>query len=138
MKPSVLAKWGIDSSTIKQDVWIIEYSVDTLVALSRNINISYCAISRYPAVVRDISFLAPQKHTYEELKRAITSLDETLVADVQVFDEYLSQQIPEGCRSLSLHIVLQDQEKTLTDERVERLMNSVQKTLIENYSIRMR
>ena len=138
VKPSVLAKWGIDSSTIKQDVWIIEYSVDTLVALSRNINISYCAISRYPAVVRDISFLAPQKHTYEELKRAITSLDETLVADVQVFDEYLSQQIPEGCRSLSLHIVLQDQEKTLTDERVERLMNSVQKTLIENYSIRMR
>jgi phenylalanyl-tRNA synthetase beta chain len=89
-------------------------------------------------VVRDISFLAPQKHPYEELKRAITSLDEALVADVQVFDEYRSQHMPEGFRSLSLHIVLQDQEKTLTDERVEQLMNSVQKTLIENYSIRMR
>ncbi|HQQ68223.1 MAG TPA: phenylalanine--tRNA ligase subunit beta, partial [Candidatus Cloacimonadota bacterium] len=138
VKPSILAKWGIDSSTIKQDVWIIEYSVDTLVELSRNVSVSYCAISRYPAVVRDISFLAPQTHPYEELKRAITSLDEALVSDVQVFDEYRSQQIPEGFRSLSLHIVLQDQEKTLTDERVEQLMNSVQKTLIEKYSIRMR
>ncbi|MCD8479517.1 MAG: hypothetical protein LRZ88_04330 [Candidatus Cloacimonetes bacterium] len=65
-------------------------------------------------------------------------LDQGLVREVQLFDEYRSKQIPEGFRSLSLHIVLQDQEKTLTDERARQLMNSVQKTLIEKYEIRLR
>jgi phenylalanyl-tRNA synthetase beta chain len=66
------------------------------------------------------------------------ALDKGLVLDVQVFDEYRSKQIPEGSRSLSLHIVLQDQEKTLTDERVDHVMTLIQNTLTDKYDLRMR
>ena len=138
IKPAVLAQWGIDSGILKQDVWILEYHTDLLVEHSRKLNLQYRDISKYPAVVRDLSFLAPDAVAYAELEEAILRLDPQLMREVQLFDEYRSKQIPEGFRSLSLHIVLQDQEKTLTDERVEQLMDSVQKTLIEKYEIRMR
>lgn len=138
VQPAVLAKWGIDISILKQDVWIIEYMVDAFVEATRKISISYSPLSRFPSVVRDLSFLALQSIRYAELKAAIMELEGDLVREVQLFDEYRSKQIPEGFRSLSLHIVVQDQEKTLTDERVEQVMDSVQKTLTDKYQIRMR
>jgi len=138
IKPQVLAQWGIDSSILKQDLWLLECDVDALADQSRNRSMKYSEISRYPAVVRDLSFLAPMSVRYEDLRDSIMELDQGLVREVQLFDEYRSKQIPEGFRSLSLHIVLQDQEKTLTDERARQLMNSVQKTLIEKYEIRLR
>jgi phenylalanyl-tRNA synthetase beta chain len=138
VKPQVLAKWGIDSSILKQDVWMLESNVDAVVEQTRNQSIKFKEISRYPAVIRDLSFLAPLCLRYEEIRTTIIGLNKDLVRDVQLFDEYRSEQIPEGFRSLSLRIVLQDQEKTLTDERALQLMNSVQKTLFEKYEIRMR
>lgn len=138
VKPQVLAAWGIDTNLLKQEVWVLEYDLDALVSQTRLQSVTYVPIPRFPAVTRDLSFLAPESLLYSELKMAMMQTDFELVREVQVFDEYRSQQIPEGFRSLSLHIVLQDQEKTLTDERVEQVMASVQKVLIEKYQIRMR
>lgn len=138
IKPAVLAKWDIDSSSLKQEVWLLEAETDLLAELSRKRELKYQALSRFPAVSRDLSFLAPENISFKELKDAILALDSNLIQEVELFDEYRSKQIAEGFRSLSLHFVLQDQEKTLTDEAVEHLMVLVQKTLIEKYEIKMR
>lgn len=138
LKPELLAKWGIDLSILKQDVWIIECNVDAIVAKTRSVSITYQPISRFPAVLRDLSFLAPLQVQYQDIREQILAIDPALVQEIEVFDEYRSKQIPEGFRSLSMHIILQDQEKTLTDERVDQLMDLVQKTLTDKYDIRMR
>ncbi|MFA7543499.1 MAG: phenylalanine--tRNA ligase subunit beta [Candidatus Cloacimonadaceae bacterium] len=138
IKPAVLAKWDIDSSSLKQEVWLLEAETDILAELSRNKELKFQPLSRFPAVSRDLSFLAPENISFGELKSAILALDSNLIQAIELFDEYRSKQIAEGFRSLSLHFVLQDQEKTLTDEAVEHLMAQVQKTLIEKYEIKMR
>lgn len=138
IKPAVLAKWDIDSSSLKQEVWLLEAEIDILAELSRERGLKFQPLSRFPAVSRDLSFLAPENISFGELKGAILALDSSLIQEIELFDEYRSKQITEGFRSLSLHFVLQDQEKTLTDEAVEHLMVQVQKTLIEKYEIKMR
>lgn len=138
VQAQVLEAWGIDATNLKQEVWLMLWDIDALVAATRNLSITFTNIPKYPAVERDISFLLADSFSYGEVRQQIMALDTELIREVQVFDEYRSQQIPEGFRSLSLHIVLQDQEKTLTDERVEALMASVQKTLSEKYNITMR
>lgn len=138
LKAPVLEAWGIDTTVLKQEVWLLNWEMDSLISLSRELVIRYRDIPRFPAVVRDLSFLLADAFSYREIKDKIMALDPELVRDVQAFDEYRSKQIPEGFRSLSLHLVLQDQEKTLTDERVDKLMASVQKTLTEKFEITMR
>ena len=134
----VLEAWGIDATVLKQEVWIMNWEMEELISASRTQSISYRDIPRHPAVIRDLSFLLADAFSYCEIREHIMALDKGLVLDVQVFDEYRSKQIPEGFRSLSLHIVLQDQEKTLTDERVDQVMTLVQKTLKDKYDIKMR
>lgn len=138
LKPPVLEKWDIDVQYLKQEVWVMDYDVKALVELKRERQISYQPISRFPAVSRDLSFLVSSAVSYQELKELILSLDTKLIKEVEIFDEYRSEQIAAGQKSLSLHIVLQDEEKTLTDQGIDQLMALVQKALTDRYNIAMR
>ncbi|MCB5270814.1 MAG: phenylalanine--tRNA ligase subunit beta [Candidatus Cloacimonetes bacterium] len=138
VKPAVLQAWDIDANSLGQDVWTLDFELENLIALTRNAGIKYQELPKYPAVIRDLSFLISDQYSYLELSHSITALNSAIIRDVNVFDEYRSEQIPQGFRSLSLHITIQDQEKTLTDERLDELMVSVQKTLTEKFEIAMR
>lgn len=138
IKPAVLQAFGIDANSLGQDVWTLDFELENLVKLTRNLGIKYHDIPKYPAVVRDISFLISDQYSYLELRHSITAINTDIIREVKVFDEYRSKQIPQGFRSLSLHITIQDQEKTLTDERLDELMVSVQKTLTDKFEIAMR
>jgi len=138
VKPVVLEAWGIDANNLKQDVWTLSFELEQLVSITREISIKYQEIPRFPTVTRDLSFLISDAYSYAEIRSCIMRLDPAIIQEVMAFDEYRSKHIPEGFRSLSLHVVLQDQEKTLTDQRVDQLMTSVQETLSEKYEITMR
>lgn len=138
IKPAVLQAWNIDANSLGQDVWTLDFELENLITLSRNATITYQEIPKFPAVVRDLSFLISDQYSYTQLQSEIMTLDTAIIKEVKVFDEYRSKQIPQGFRSLSLHISIQDQEKTLTDERIDKLMALVQNTLIEKFEITMR
>lgn len=138
IKPPVLEAWNIDVNVLKQDVWILSFELEALIALTRDKVIQYQEIPKFPSVIRDISFLIPDRYSYAELKRSIMTLNTKIIREVNTFDEYRSKQMPQGFRSLSLHVVLQDKEKTLTDQRVDELMTSIKKMLSEKYEITMR
>ncbi len=138
IKPAILQSFDIDANSLGQDVWTMDYELENLVTLTRDAGIKYQDIPKFPAVVRDLSFLISDSYSYLELRQSILALNTDIIRAVKAFDEYRSEQIPQGFRSLSLHIEIQDQEKTLTDERVDKLMALVQKTLIEKFEITMR
>ncbi|MDD4310482.1 MAG: phenylalanine--tRNA ligase subunit beta, partial [Candidatus Cloacimonetes bacterium] len=135
---SVAENFGIDLIDLKQDVWLLHVFVDNLVEITRNSQIVYTPISRFPAVTRDISFLIGNSIRFSEIEACIKSIDSELIKELSVFDEYRGKQIPEGFRSLSLHIKFQDKEKTLTDERIDQLVDSVIKKLMLTWQINMR
>ncbi len=136
--PPVLEAWDIDVQILKQEVWVLEYNVENIAEISRKQSRIYQDIPRYPAVMRDLSILVPLDVSYQKVRDYILETDRSLIQSVSPFDEYRSEQIPQGFRSLSLHIVLQDQEKTLTDERIDTLMVLVQKVLKEKLNVSMR
>ena len=138
IKPAVLQAWGIDANSLGQDVWTLDFELENLITLTQNAGMEYQEIPKFPAVVRDLSFLISDQYGYLDLRSSIMALNTNVIREVKVFDEYRSKQIPEGFRSLSLHIIIQDQEKTLTDERVDELMALVHKTLTEKFEITMR
>jgi len=70
--------------------------------------------------------------------KSIQQVEPYLIKDVNIFDEYRSKSIPDGLHSISLHIILQDYEKTLTEERVEQVIDSVIKMLENTWQIKMR
>ena len=67
----------------------------------------------------------------ETLLRAARGVDRKLVSEIRVFDVYQGTGLPSGKKSLAITVVLQPQERTLTDAEIEgfskRLISQVEK-----------
>ncbi len=133
----VAEKFDIDTIELKQDIWIVQFAMENIINATRNLKTHFQEI-RFPFVTRDISFLIAEEIPYSEIIKTIAETDRNIISEVTAFDEYHGKQIPEGKRSLTLRLKFRDKEKTLTDERVDYLIDSVIKKLRETWQIIMR
>ncbi len=138
LKPEIAAAFGIDLVELKQELWLIDLDVEALVTATRNLEREYEIIPKYPSVERDISFIISDSVSYEQIRDKIVGLDDSIIQSVQVFDEYRGKQVPQGMRSLSLHLIFNDSEKTLTVTRIDQLVESIQKMLLDEWQIKTR
>ena len=61
-----------------------------------------------------------------------------MLKSVTLFDVYRGDKIPAGKKQYALGFVLQDQEKTLTDADVERIMDKLLSTFVNEYGAALR
>ena len=57
--------------------------------------------------------------------RAARNADKTLITDVDVFDVFEGPHVGEGKKSMAIAVTIQPREKTLTDEEIDRISESV-------------
>jgi len=105
-----------------------ELNLEEILCACAGQEVAFAPLSRFPAVRRDVSLLAPENIEYAEIEKTITGASR-LVAKVRLFDIYQGKGIPEGTKSISLHIEFQSDEKTLDTEEVDSEINSILKTL---------
>ena len=134
----VAEKFDIDTIELKQDIWIVQFAMENIINATRNLKTNFQEIPRFPFVTRDISFLIAEEIPYSEIIKTIADIERNIISEVTAFDEYRGKQIPEGKRSLSLRLKFRDKEKTLTDERVDYLIDLIIKKLRETWQIKMR
>ena len=82
-------------------------------------------VPKYPAVRRDLSMLVDQQVTFDELKTIAFKTEKKLLKQVQVFDVYEGDKLPEGKKSYALNFILQDEEQTLTDKQIDLIMQKI-------------
>lgn len=95
-------------------------------------------VSKYPAVRRDLSMLVDKKVTFEELKGIAFKTERKLVKQVQVFDVYEGDKLPEGKKSYALSFMLQDEEQTLTDKQIDAIMQKIIHNLAQSTGAEIR
>ena len=88
-------------------------------------------LSVFQPVERDFAFVVDYELPAETLLRAARGVDRKLVTEIRLFDVYQGAGLPEGKKSLAITVVLQPQERTLTDAEIEgfsqRLIAQVEK-----------
>jgi len=88
-------------------------------------------LSVFQPIERDFAFVVDQESPAENLLRAARGVDRKLVSEIRLFDIYQGVGLPEGKKSLAITVVLQPQERTLTDAEIEtfsqRLIAQVEK-----------
>lgn len=92
----------------------------------------YKPISRFPAMMRDIAVLVPRTVKVADVLNMINEVKEELVADVDLFDAYEGEELPEGKKNLAFHIIYQAKNKTLKSEEVDKIQNKIIKALEKN------
>lgn len=117
VKPALAARFGV-----KQPVFAAEIEWKTLFELVRRDKVSFHDIPRYPEVRRDLALLLDESVSYSALRAAAFKNAKKLLRDMTLFDVYRGDKIPEGKKQYAVSLVIRDDDKTLTDEDVERLV----------------
>lgn len=113
---------------IEQSIYYAELDIDSLISLSENGRL-YKEISKFPEVKRDLSLVLDKGINYSEIEDIARKLGKELIRDIQLFDVFEGKPLEKGQKSYALTYILQDQNATLEDSRIDKLM----KNLISEY-----
>ena len=117
------------SADLNQPVFCAELNEEALLDACRAATITYAEVPRFPSVRRDLSLLVPDAARFEELRRVATQAERKLLREVGLFDVYQGDKLPAGRKSYALSFILRDEEKTLTDEQVDKAMGRIRAAL---------
>ncbi len=140
----VLAQFGaVSAKVLKQmeidgDVFYAELDWDLIIESIKNNKITYREVSKFPAVKRDLSLLIDQEVSFETLRQISLKTERTLLKEVNVFDVYQGDKLPAGKKSYALSFVLQDEEQTLTDQRIDAIMKKLMLNLEKDAGAELR
>ena len=131
--PARLKQFGI-----KQPVFAAEINWPAFFTLIKRNKIKYSELPKFPEVRRDLALLLDESVTYADLRKSALRVGKKLLKQVSLFDVYRGDKIAEGKKQYALSFVLQDLEKTLTDNDVEKVMSKLLATFQNEFGATLR
>lgn len=110
---------------IDQEVYYAEFSWENLLKALKNHTTTFLPLPKYPSVKRDLALLLDKKISFKEVKELALRTEKTLLKTVTLFDVYEGEKLGAGKKSYAVSFTLQDDEKTLTDKQIEKIMNKL-------------
>ena len=89
-------------------------------------------ITKFPSVKRDLALMLDEKVTFKEIYDLAFQSERNLLKDVDLFDVYQGDKLPEGKKSYAVSFVLQDKNKTLEDRQIDKIMQKLQQSFEKN------
>lgn len=90
---------------------------------------SFELLSKFPAIRRDLALLVDEKITAGEIECCLNGTKSDILKEIQLFDVYSGDGVELGKKSIAVAFHLQHSERTLTDEEVDALMQTVAQRL---------
>ena len=133
VNPALTRKFGI-----KQPVFAAEISWPALFMLVKRDKVAFTELPKFPAVRRDLALLLDENVSYADLRAAAFKQAKKLLRQVGLFDVYRGDKIPAGKKQYALSFLIQDPERTLTDQDTERLMERLLETFKKDFGAQLR
>lgn len=133
VNPALAKSFGI-----KQPVFAAEISWPVLFELVRRDKVAFRELPKFPEVRRDLALLLDESVKYADLRAAAFKQAKKLLKQVRLFDVYRGDKIPEGKKQYALSFVIQDTERTLTDQDTERVMDRLLTTFQNEFGAQLR
>lgn len=115
----------LSSFDIRQPVIMVDLLLPVLMDLQEANRIRYKEVNKFPVVQRDLSMVVDAKRTYGEMEAAVASLQLPLLRQHRLFDVFESEKLGAGKKSMALSFFFSDEEKTLTDKEVDKMMGQI-------------
>ena len=98
----------------------------------------FAALSKFPASRRDLALLVDESLTAQQLLDSLYDLGGERLRTATLFDVYRGKGIPQGQKSLTFSLILQDFSRNLTDQDVDRLLASMLSGLQQRHGATLR
>jgi phenylalanyl-tRNA synthetase beta chain len=95
-------------------------------------------LSRFPQIRRDISFTVPEHVGFGHIRERVSVAASSLIKELRLFDLYQGAGVESGRKSIALGLILQDLNRTLTDDDADRIVGAVVTELRTSLDARIR
>lgn len=95
-------------------------------------------VPRFPPLRRDLAFVLPVAARAGDVATAIAESGGDLVASVRLFDVFEGSPIGDGRRSLAFAVELRADDRTLTDEEAEEVVERVRSAVADRFGGELR
>lgn len=133
VNPAFAKRFGV-----KQQVVAAEINWPVLFELVKRDKVAFRELPKFPEVRRDLALLLDESVSYADLRVSAFKQTKKLLKNVSLFDVYRGDKIPEGKKQYAMSFVLQDLDKTLTDQDVERTMDKLINTFKNQFGAVLR
>ena len=134
----VIKKKILKSFDITQEVLYADFKWDEVIETARNQKNKFRDISKFQPVRRDFALLLDNSVRFEDVYDIAYKTEQKLLKNVNLFDVYEGKNLPEGKKSYAVSFVLQDEQKTLTDKQIDKIMNKLQQNFEKQLGAELR
>ena len=134
----VVKKSILKEFSIKQEVLFADFNWDNLIKLAGKKKLKVTELPKFPTVKRDLALLLDIEIAFKEIYNLAFQSEKKLLKEVDLFDVYEGDKLPEGKKSYAVSFVLQDETKTLADKQIDKVMQKLQQTFEKNLGAALR
>ena len=121
---------------IKGNMVIAELNIDALIKLNQKEVFKFQSPNPYPSISRDISIQVLNTTTSDALISTIYNNGGDLLHDVSLFDYYHDSEMGDNQKSLAFSLTFQSVSKTLKDDDIDKIMETIINQLkVQNQAI---
>ncbi|HRV56190.1 MAG TPA: phenylalanine--tRNA ligase subunit beta, partial [Mangrovimonas sp.] len=111
---------------IDKEVFFADFNWDTILKVTSGKAVKVSPIAKYPEVRRDFALLLDQNVSFDAVYKLAKQTEKQLLKSVNLFDVYEGKNLPQGKKSYAVSFTLQDENKTLTDKQIDKVMKGLQ------------
>ena len=127
----------IHPSISKEQVYALEINLEKLLAKKTG-KMKFKDISIYPEIKKDISIVVDKNIISDEIAKTIKTNAGKLLIKSEVFDVYEGDNLPQGKRSIAYSLTFGANDRTLTDEEVNPIIDKIVIGLEKCFSAELR
>ena len=75
---------------------------------------------------------------FDDIKRVALKTDNKILKSVELFDVYEGNNISENKKSYGISFLFQDENKTLTDKQVDKVMSKLRQKFVDEFNAELR
>lgn len=123
---------------IDNEVYYADLNWKELMKAIKNNTVAYKEISKFPAVKRDLALLIDKKVQFAEIEKIAYETDKKLLKSVELFDVYEGKNLEAGKKSYAVSFMLQDENATLNDKQIDKVMQKLIANLQNKLNAKLR
>ncbi len=131
--PALLKKFDL-----RQEVLYADFNWSLLLRNLKAGDKPVAELPKFPEVRRDLALQLDHSVSYAEIEKLAFATEKNLLKEVGLFDVYEGDKIEAGKKSYALYFILQDDQKTLTDEEIDKVMKRLIKVYTERLNAQIR
>ena len=123
---------------IDEDIYIADLDWNKITEKAFLCPLKYEDVPRFPVMKRDFALLIDKEVSFESLESISYKTERKILKSVQLFDVFEDEKLPKGKKSYGITFTFQDQNKTLTDKHIDKIMEKLKGNFIKEFNAELR